>query len=140
MRTLAMTLFIPLAAAVPASRTECLKPTCRPFTMPWICWLLMKWLKSSPKLVSSMTTCDGAEMNLSLMPSEADVGELVVLATVQREDAVVDKSFMPSGINDGDLILDVAVERDEAAMVVSVEVAVAEKTSLQLVDDITGDD
>ena len=100
----------------------------------------MKLLKASQRLVGSVTTFDGSKMSLSLMPSEADVGELVVLATVERKDAVVDKSFMPSGINDGDLILDVAVERDEAAMVVSVEVAVAEKTSLQLVDDITGDD
>ena len=108
--------------------------------MPWRRWLLVKWLKASLKPVGSVITFDGAEMNWSLMPSEADVGELVVLATVEREDAVVDKSIMPSGINDGDLILDVAVERDEAAMVVSVEVAVAEKTSLQLVDDITGDD
>ena len=32
-----------------------------------------------------------------------------------------------------------AVERDEAAMIVSVEVAVGENVSLQLVDDNTGD-
>ena len=73
-----MTLFIPLVAAVPASHTECLKP--RRFTMPWICWLLMKLLKSSLKLVGLVTAFDGAEMNVSLMPSEVDVDELVVVA------------------------------------------------------------
>ena len=97
----------------------------------------MKWLKSSPKLVSSMTTCDGAEMNLSLMPSEADVDELVVVAILERGEAVVNKSMIPSGGNDEDLVLDVAVE---AAMIVSVVVAVGENASLQLVVDSTGDD
>ena len=48
---------------------------------------------------------------------------------------------MPSGGNDEELVLDVAVEeRDEAAMTVAIEVAVGENSSLQLVDDSTGDD
>ena len=82
----------------------------------------------------------GAEMNESSMSSEADVCELVVV-TVEREEAVVNTSLMPSGGNDEELVLDVAVEeRDEAAMTVAIEVAVGENSSLQLVDDSTGDD
>ena len=89
-----------------------------------------------------MTTFDSAEMNLSLTPSEADVDELLVvlIATLERDEAVVNKSLMPSGGNDEELILDVAVERNEAAMIVYVEVTVGENASLQLVDDSTGDD
>ena len=87
----------------------------------------MKWLKASLKLVASVITFDCAEMNLSLMRSEADVDELVFVVTVEREEAVAHKSLIPSGGNDEDLIRDVAVERDEAAMIVSVEVAVGEK-------------
>ena len=87
----------------------------------------MKWLKASLKLVGSVTTFDGAEITLSLMPSEVDVDEIVVVVTVEREEAMVNKSLMPSGDDDGEPVLDVAVERDEAAMIVSVEVAVGEK-------------
>ena len=73
-----MTLFIPLAAAVLASRTECLEP--RRFTIPWRCWVLMKWLKASLKLVGSVSTLDDAEVNLStMMSSEADVDGLQLL-------------------------------------------------------------
>ena len=36
----------------------------------------------------------GAEMNESPMSSEADVDELVVVVTVEREEAVVNKSLM----------------------------------------------
>ena len=82
-------------------------------------------------------TLDGAEMNLSLMRSGADVDELVVVAILERGEAVVNKSMIPSRGNDEDLVLDVAVE---AAMIVSVVVAVGENASLQLVVDSTGDD
>ena len=82
----------------------------------------------------------GTEMNESPMSSEADV-ELVVVVSVEREEAVVNMSLMPSGGNDEELVLDIAVEeRDEAAMTVSVEVAVGENASLQLVVDSTDDD
>ena len=75
------------------------------------------------------------------MLSEVDVDELVsVVVTVQRQEAVVNKSLMPSEGNDEEPVLDVAVERDEAAMLDSVEVAVGENASLQLVIDSTGDD
>ena len=75
------------------------------------------------------------------MLSEVDVDELVsVVVTVQRQEAVVNKSLMPSEGNDEEPVLDVAVERDEAAMIDSVEVAVGENASLQLVIDSTGDD
>ena len=75
------------------------------------------------------------------MLSEVDVDELVsVVVTVQRQEAVVNKSLMPSEGNDEEPVLDVAVERDEAAMIDSVEVAVGENASLQLVVDSTGDD
>ena len=89
-----------------------------------------------------MTTFDSAEMNLSLTPSEADVDELLVvlIATLERDEAVVNKSLMPSGGNDEEVVLDVAVERDEAVMIVSVQVAAGENASLQLVDDSTTDD
>ena len=99
----------------------------------------MKLLKSSLKLVGLVTAFDGAEMNVSLMPSEVDVDELVVVA-VEREEAMVNKSFMPPGINDDELVLYAAVERDEPAMIVYVEVAVREDASLQLVDGITDHD
>ena len=82
----------------------------------------------------------GAEMNESPMCSEADVDELVAVVTVELEEAVVNKSLMPSAGNDEELVLDVPVERNEAVMAVSVEVPVGEQSSLQLVDDITGDD
>ena len=78
----------------------------------------MKWLKSSLKLVGSVTTFDSADINLSLMPSEADVDELVVVVTLEREETVVNKSLMPSGGNDEELVPDVAVEREEVAMLV----------------------
>ena len=71
-----------------------------------------------------MTTFDGAEMDLSIMPSKADLDELAIVVTLEREEAVVKKSLMPSGGNDEELILDVAVERDEAGMIVSVEIVV----------------
>ena len=75
------------------------------------------------------------------MLSEVDVDELVsVVVTVQRQEAVANKSLMPSEGNDEEPVLDVAVERDEAAMIDSVEVAVGENASLQLVIDSTGDD
>ena len=67
--------------------------------------------------MGSVTTFDGAEMNLSLMPSEDRVDELVVV-TLRRAEAVVNKSLMPSGGNDKELVLDVGVEPDEAAMTV----------------------
>ena len=51
----------------------------------------------------------GAEMNESPMFSETDVDELVVVVTVEREDAVVDKPLLPSGGNDAERVLDVAV-------------------------------
>ena len=75
--------------------------------------------------------CDGvgAEMNESLMSSEADDDELVVVVTVEREEAVVNQSLMLSGGDDEELTLDVAVEeRDEAATTVSVEVATKKYT------------
>ena len=83
-------------------------------------------MKPSPKLVGSVTTFDGADMNLSLMPSEVEIDGLVVAVSIEREEAVVNKSLMPSGGNDEELVLGVAAERDEAAMIVSVEVAVGE--------------
>ena len=49
----------------------------------------------------------GAEMKESSMSSEADVDELVVVVTVEREEAVVNKSLTPSGGNDEELVLDV---------------------------------
>ena len=64
----------------------------------------------------------------------------VVVVTVEREEAMVNKSLMPSGDDDGEPVLDVAVERDEAAMIVSVEITVGENASHQLVGDSTGDD
>ena len=48
-------------------------------------------------------------MNESPMFSETDVDELVVVVTVEREDAVVDKPLLPSGGNDAERVLDVAV-------------------------------
>ena len=51
------------------------------------------------------------------MPSEDRVDELVVV-TLRRAEAVVNKSLMPSGGNDKELVLDVGVEPDEAAMTV----------------------
>ena len=66
----------------------------------------MKWLKTSLKLVGSVTTFDGAMMNLSLMPSDVDADQLVVAATLERED-VVNKSLMPSGGNDEEVVLNV---------------------------------
>ena len=56
----------------------------------------MKWLKSSLKLVGSVTTFDSADINLSLMPSEADVDELVVVVTLEREEFVANKLSMVS--------------------------------------------
>ena len=56
-------------------------------------------------------TLDGAEMNLSLMRSGADVDELVVVVTLKHEEAMVNKSLMPSGGNDEELVLDVARTR-----------------------------
>ena len=79
---------------------------------------MVKWLKASLKPVGSVITFDGAEMNWSLMPSEADVDELVVVVTLEREETVVNKSLMPSGGNDEELVPDVAVEREEVAMLV----------------------
>ena len=69
-------------------------------------------------------------MNLSLMLSEGDADELVVVATLEREKAVVTRSLMPSGGKDEELVLDVAVERDEAG----------ENASLQLADNNTNND
>ena len=42
------------------------------------------------------------------MPSEARIGELVAVGTLEREEALVNKSLMPSGGNDEELVLDVA--------------------------------
>ena len=50
------------------------------------------------------------------MPSETGVDELAVVATVEREVAVVGKLLTPSGGNDEELVVEVDVERDEAAM------------------------
>ena len=77
-----MILFITLAAAIRASRTECLQP--RRFPKSWRCWLLIKWLKASLRLVGSGTTFDGAEMNLSLVPLDADIDEPLVVVTSER--------------------------------------------------------
>ena len=60
------------------------------------------------KLVGSVTTFDGADMNLSLMLPQGDVDALAVGVTLEREKAVVRKSWMPSGGNDEELVLDVA--------------------------------
>ena len=68
----------------------------------------MKCLQASLKLVGSVTTSDDAEMNLSLMASEAEVDELAVVVSLEREETVVNKSLMPSGGNDEELVLDVA--------------------------------
>ena len=76
--------------------------------MTWRWLLLMKCLQASLKLVGSVTTSDDAEMNLSLMASEAEVDELAVVVSLEREETVVNKSLMPSGGNDEELVLDVA--------------------------------
>ena len=81
-----------------------------------------------------------AVVNKSLMPSRGKDEELVLDVAVERDEAVVNKLFMPSGGNDDELVIDVAVERDEAVMIVSAEVAGGENASRQLVDDSTGDD
>ena len=65
-----MTMLIPLAATAPGSRTECLKR--RWFTMRWGRWLLTTWLEAPLKLMGSVMTFDGAEMNYPPIPSEAD--------------------------------------------------------------------
>ena len=57
---------------------------------------MVKWLKASLKPVGSVITFDGAEMNWSLMPSEADVDELVVVVTLEREEFVANKLSMVS--------------------------------------------
>ena len=75
-------MFISLAAAIPGSRTERLKP--RRFAMPSKRWLFMKWLEAPLTLTGSMMKVDGAGMNESPMAFEADVDELVVVVTVER--------------------------------------------------------
>ena len=50
----------------------------------------------------------GLVMTLSPMTSKADVDERIVVVTVQREEAVVNKSLMPPGDNDEELVLDAA--------------------------------
>ena len=57
---------------------------------------MVKWLKASLKPVGSVITFDGAEMNWSLMPSEADVDELVVVVSLEREEFVANKLSMVS--------------------------------------------
>ena len=72
-----MIMLISLVAAVPGTRTECLKP--RWTTLPWRLWLLMKWLETRPKLMGSVMKVAGVGMNKAPMPSQADSDELVVL-------------------------------------------------------------
>ena len=50
----------------------------------------------------------GLVMTLSPMTSKADVDERIVVVTVQREEAVVNKSLKPPGDNDEELVLDAA--------------------------------
>ena len=50
----------------------------------------------------------GLVMTLSPMTSKADVDERIVVVTVQREEAVVNKSLMPPGDNDEEQVLDAA--------------------------------
>ena len=80
-----MTLFIPLAVAVPARRTECLK--LKRFTMPWRWWLFVEMVEGVTEVGGLGDDVVGAEMNESPMSLEADVDELVVV-TVEREEAV----------------------------------------------------
>ena len=47
----------------------------------------MKWMKAPLKMVGPAPTFDGVEINFSQMPSEADVDELAVVATLERVDA-----------------------------------------------------
>ena len=63
------------------------------------------------------------------MPSEARIGELVAVGTLEREEALVNKSLMPSGGSE-ELVVDAAAERDEAVMIVSVEVTCGENAAL----------
>ena len=85
-------------------------------TMPWTRWLLMKWLEVPLKLVGSVLTLDGAEINALQMRSEADVDELEIVEAMEREVAGVNESLVPSGGSDGDLVIDVDIERDVAEM------------------------
>ena len=100
--------------------------------MPWRCWLLVEMVEGVTEAGGLGDDVVGAEMNESPMSSEADVDDLVVVVTVDREEAEVTKSLMLSGGNYEERILEVAVERDEAAMTVSVEVAVGEKAHSRL--------
>lgn len=76
---------------------------------------------------------------MSLMLLEAVKNELVVVVTLEREEAVLNKSLMRSRGNDEELIIKENVKCDGAVMMVSIEVAAGENASIQLVDDSTGD-
>ena len=81
-----------------------------------------------------------AVVNNCLMPSRSNDEQFVLDLAVERDEAVVNKTFMPCGRDDEELVIDAAFERDAFAMTLSGEVVVGGNSSVQLVHDSTGDE